>query len=68
MGRYVEDPCNYIVSCRLNEKDFEKLNYWSETTDMSLSMIMRKAIQQMDIFFNGNPEDSPSKADSNADR
>lgn len=44
MGRTVKDPCNHVVSFRLNKEDLDKLNHWTETTGMNLSALMRKII------------------------
>lgn len=47
MDRNVEDPCSYIVSARLNRREWEKLKHLTETTGMSLSAVVRELINKV---------------------
>lgn len=51
MEEPVNKPCYNIVSCRLSDEELEKLTRWTDATGMSISKILRNAVNEMDVLF-----------------
>lgn len=51
MGRTVKDPCNYVISFRVNEEERHILDRWSSSTGLKVSTMMREIIHKIDDDF-----------------
>lgn len=56
MGKYVDTPCNRIVSFRVSEEELRKLKEMTYKAGISLSELMRAMINEASPYFNGQKE------------
>ena len=54
MGKSVENPKKYIVSCRVDDSEMQTLQIIAEKSGVSISMLLRQSLDllQQDLGFN----------------
>lgn len=48
MGKSVENPKRYIISCRVNDQEMEVLQEIAKTHGTSISMLLRRSLNLLE--------------------
>jgi len=59
MGKTVENPKNYIVSCRVSDREMECLQEMAKESGTNISNLLRQSLGLMDFDHPGSHSSRP---------